>query len=446
MMPAVPASERMAIWFDGLVMGLAFNADSLLAKGFLVAIGLGLLRYLFVIPPALIHRWKSNRRTYDPAYRPTVTALIAAYNEEKVIARTIRSALASDYPIAGVVVVDDGSKDQTYDVVYAEFADDPRVKVVRQENAGKSGALNHALTLTDSEVVVCIDADTILDPQAIGLLVRHFATPRIGAVAGNIRVGNARNVLTQWQALEYTTSQNLDRQAYAELNSITVVPGALGAWRRSALLEVGGFRNDTLAEDMDLTWRIRQAEYRLETEPNALAFTEAPESFKGFFKQRFRWAYGTLQCLVKHRRALGKYGWFGAVALPTLWMFQVVFQALAPLIDLQVVYSLTSWLFSLNANSESAHAQASGTYGALIQVLSLYAIFLGVEFVGGWIAYRLEKQSAKPLAWIFLQRFAYRQVMYGVVYRSLLRALSGGHVGWGKLERKGTVKAASPRR
>jgi len=447
-MPPVPAKDRFAIWFDGLVFSSVFAGEALLAMAFITAIGLGLLRIFFVLPLALRHRQMQASAVYDPAFAPKISALVAAFNEEKVISRTIACLLDSDYPVEEVIVVDDGSTDATFDTVAADYAGNPRVRIVRQDNGGKSSALNHALTLCETEFVVCIDADTQLHKEAIGKLIRHFHNPKVAAVAGNVRVGNTINVLTKWQALEYTTSQNLDRRAYAALNSITVVPGAIGAWRRSAVLEVDGYQPDTLAEDMDVTWRLRRAGYRMENEAMALAFTEAPDTFRGFFRQRFRWAYGTLQCLVKHRRALFHYGWFGSVALPTMWLFQVIFQAIAPLVDVQVLYSLTGWVAALQSthaavnagtSAESSQMALQGATTSLIQVLILYGLFFAVELIAGFVSYWLEGEPPKPLVWLFLQRFAYRQVMYGVIYKSIGRALAGGREGWGKIERKGTV-------
>lgn len=438
-MPATSAREKFAIWMDGWVLRGTFSGEALLARAFGLAIVLGFARIALVVPLAL--RRRRRETSSQPVFTPVrVAVLIAAYNEEKVITRTIQSLLASLYPIAGIVVVDDGSSDGTGDRVEAEFGADLRVRLIRQANGGKASALNCALGLTDAEVAVCVDADTVLDPEAIGRLATHFSDPRIAAVAGNVQVGNVHNLITSWQSVEYTTSQNLDRRAYASLNAVTVVPGAIGAWRVAALREAGGYWADTLAEDMDLTWRLRRLGYRIENEPAAFAYTEAPDTLRGFFKQRFRWAFGTLQCLVKHAGALGRYGWFGAVVLPMLWVFQIGFQALAPLIDLQVAVSLGGWIAGRFSGGES-HAAAQSAQGQLLGVLGLYAIFLAVEFGAGLIAYRLERRSPRPLLGLLLQRFAYRQIMYAVIFKSLLRALTGGREGWGKLERKGTVKA-----
>ncbi len=441
-MPDTLPSERLTILLAKIEFGAVFTADWLLAIGFLAAIWLGFARLALIMPLALIHNFRQKRLIYNPDFKPEVAVIIAAFNEETVIARTIASALGSEYPISEVIVVNDGSTDGTAQAVQEIYGDDPRVKLINRENGGKSAALNQAIRQCRSELYLSVDADTQVDPSALGYLVRHFEDPKVAAVAGNVKVGNQVNILTQWQAVEYTTSQNIDRRAYALLNSITVVPGAIGVWRTEAVQQVGLYVNDTLAEDMDLTWRLRQKGYRLENESLAMAYTEAPESFRSFFKQRFRWAYGTLQCLAKHRRALFHNGFFGWLALPTLWLFQIVFQALAPLVDLQVIYSLCGYVAAFVQHRLHPDAEFSNLPSAsasLMQVGFLYVVFFGAELVSGFIAYRLEREKYGALWWLFLQRFAYRQIMYGVMYRSMIRAIGGNRQGWGKVDRKGTV-------
>lgn len=440
-MPPVPAKDRIQIWIDQVVFKSVYGLQAFLAIAFILGIALGLARIALITPLAWIYELRRKTEIFPPNDL-TVEVTIAAYNESKVIIRTIESVLASTYPVRHVIVVDDGSSDGTGDVVEARFADDPRVQLIRQENTGKAGALNRAIESSDADVLVCVDADTQLKPDAIGYLIRHFGDEAVGAVAGNVRVGNEVNILTKWQSIEYTTSQNLDRRAYALLNAVTVSPGAISAWRRSTLLEVGGYQRDTLAEDMDLTWRVRQRGYEIETESLAIAFTEAPDSIKPFFRQRFRWAYGTLQCLWKHKRALFKYQFFGWLALPSLWVFQVFFQAIAPLVDIQLllsVYGFLSLALDRSASSQE-NSPLAGAQAVMTQTLALYLLFLGVEILAGWLAYRMEKRKARSLGWLFLQRFAYRQIMYAVIYRSLLTALNGVRQGWGKLDRKATVR------
>ena len=441
-MPEISSRDKFTIFLDRMVFGTIFTLDWLLAIGFLLAIWLGFARLGLVTPLALIHHFRKSKTVIPPNYRPSVTVIIAAFNEETVIARTIDSALKSRYPIDEIIVIDDGSTDGTSQAVLDSFEGNPKVRLVTRENGGKSAALNDGIQICRTELILSMDADTQVDQDAIGLLVRHFADDSVAAVAGNVRVGNQVNVLTQWQAVEYTTSQNIDRRAYALLNAITVVPGAIGAWRKSAVEAAGLYVSDTLAEDMDLTWRLRRLGYRLENEPMAFAYTEAPETFRAFFRQRFRWAYGTLQCLWKHRGALFHYGFFGWVALPTLWLFQIVFQAIAPLVDLQLIYSLIGYFIALVEYRLHPTAELSALPAAsssMAQVGFLYAVFFLVELLAGLIAYRLEKERYGALWWLFLQRFAYRQIMYGVVYKSILRALGGNRQGWGKVDRTGSV-------
>jgi poly-beta-1,6 N-acetyl-D-glucosamine synthase len=445
-MPVLSAKERLLVGFDKVVFALAYTFEAALTLAFLAAIFLGLGRIAFILVLALVQSFKVRNVRFNPQYHPTVTALIAAYNEETVIVRTIQSVLASNYPLSEVIVIDDGSSDQTSKVVREAFKDDPRVRLLTQENGGKASALNNGVSSAKGEILFCIDADTQLSTEAVGLLVRHFADERVGAVAGNVKVGNEVNVITKWQAIEYTTSQNLDRRAYSLLNAITVVPGAIGAWRKTTVQSVGGYSSDTLAEDTDLTWRIRQAGWKLETESGARAYTEAPDNFKTFFKQRFRWAFGTLQCLWKHRKATFHHGWFGWVALPTLWIFQVAVQAIAPLVDLQILYSLGTFLMawlSRGLHLKDWQPLPSASH-SLNQVAFLYGLFFTVELVAALIAYRLDRERPRSIGWLFFQRFLYRQIMYGVVYKAFTKAIHGHRQGWGKLARKANVSIPPP--
>ena len=264
---------------------------------FFAAIGLGVLRSLLLIVLSTLRR---RRRPVPVMPPPRVGVVVPAHNEEKVILKTVQALLASDYPNMTIMVVDDGSTDGTLALCRSAFANNPHVQVITQQNAGKSVALNRAIAMLDTETIVAIDADTLLAPDAIGKLVAHLSDPEVGAVSGNAKVGNRNTLLTKWQALEYITSQNLDRKAFEFVNGISVVPGAIGAWRRQAVLDVGGYTTDTLAEDADLTIRLLRAGYRVTYEQDAIAYTEAPQSTRQFVKQRFRWMFGMMQAAVKH--------------------------------------------------------------------------------------------------------------------------------------------------
>ncbi|OWU64734.1 MAG: hypothetical protein CBB60_008305 [Armatimonadetes bacterium Cent15-Ar3] len=432
LMPPISASERKEVGVDRVIFNVAHWGQVVLSTCFIVALLLGFSKAVAVTVLALIERRAEQNRVFDPSFNPTVSVLIAAYNEEKTIANTVKSVLGSHYPVAEVIVIDDGSTDGTSEALIGE----PRAKVIRKENGGKASALNLGFQELKTELVLCIDADTQLDPNAIERMVRHFSDPKVAAVAGNVQVGNVNNMVTAWQAVEYRTSQNLDRRALSRLNAITVIPGAIGVWRRDSVVSVGGYSSDTLAEDMDLTWRLRMAGNRLLTEPGAVAYTEAPESWSALSKQRFRWSYGTFQCLWRFRSALGRHGAFGALVLPVMWVFQIGFQILGPIVDLQILFSLAMALVMPHTKEtiNSAH------WDSLRLMLELYALFFAVEFGSGLIAYRLDRAKPWPLAWLFIQRFAYRQLMYLVMLKAIWRAVTGTRQGWGKLKRTGNVK------
>src|SRR5262249_35741069 len=278
-------------------------------------------------------------------------------------------------------------------------------------NAGKPDALNFGVRHTSSDIVIALDADTVFARDTISKLVRHFDDPKVGAVAGNAKVGNRINLLTRWQALEYITSQNLDRRAFNLLNCVTVVPGAVGAWRRELVDQVGGFNDLTLAEDADLTMSIRKLGYSIAYEDEAVGLTEAPDTLRGFVRQRYRWMYGTLQAAWKHIDALFRlrYGSLGFAALPNIFVFQVLFPLISPVMDLLMLFTIV--LAIVNKVQHPAEASAD----SLRRALFYYAFFVAVEFIAALIAFLLEqKENKRLLVWLFWQRFFYRQLMYYV--------------------------------
>lgn len=405
---------------------------------FIFGIALGLARIFFLGAIALLQKLRRRRpiTTAEPR-EPFVSIIVPAYNEERVIAQTVRSLLSSDYPNFEVIVVDDGSSDRTREVAREHFGDEPRVQLLTQPNLGKAEALNVGWRRARGEIIVALDADTIFMPATIGALVRRFDDPQVGAVAGNAKVGNRINMVTRWQALEYVTAQNLDRRAFTKLNCVFIVSGAVGAWRRDLLELLGGFSSDTLAEDQDLTIRVRKSGYRVEYAEDAVAWTEAPDTVRTLARQRLRWSFGTLQCMWKHRDALfrRRYGALGFVAMPNVWIFQIFFPLISPLIDLTIVWTLfIALLERLGQPAEYASAN-------LNRALFSYLLFFAVDLLASAFAFLLEKREQWSLLWrLFLQRFCYRQVMFYVIIKSTLMALRGVNVGWGKIERKATVE------
>lgn len=434
-MPPVSGNDRMAVRADVAAFLAIASVGYALRWLFFFAIALGIARAVLMTALALLDR--GNRApSGDPSFRPTVSVIIPAYNEEKVIVPSIARVLESDYPGLELIIADDGSKDRTSALVTEHYGNDPRVTLMTLVNGGKASALNRALKRANGEIVIALDADTQFLPDTISKLVRWFSNERIGAVAGNARVGNRINLVTRWQAIEYVTAQNVERRALDALGAITVVPGAVGAWRRSALDAVGGYPEDTLAEDQDLTIAIQRRGWRVAYDVEAIALTEAPETFKALSKQRYRWSFGTLQCLWKHRAVLREgrprgLAWFG---MPQAWLFQILFAAISPLIDLALVISIVGTAIRVHQ-----HGWAQ-TQSDVLRMGIYWVAFVTIDLIAGWIAYRLEPTRQRfPGGLMLMQRFFYRQLMYGVVIRSISAAARGKGVGWGKLERTGTV-------
>jgi peptidoglycan-N-acetylglucosamine deacetylase len=437
-MPPVPRESRWRTWLDGAAFGVLNWSITTIHWLFLLGIVLGIARLLFIGVLATYQHRGNRRIVFDPAYSPSVAVVVPAYNEEKVIVQTIASLLASDQPVPfEIIVVDDGSSDATYRVARETFAGNPRVRVYTKTNRGKPAALNFGVAQTQAEIVVALDADTVFTRETILKLVRHFADPHVGAVAGNAKVGNRINLLTRWQALEYITSQNMDRRAFDVLNCITVVPGAVGAWRRELVERTGGFTDLTLAEDADLTLAIRKLGYAIVYEDEAVALTEVPDTVRGFIGQRYRWMYGTMQAAWKHRDVLFRshYGALGFVALPNVMIFQVLFPLVSPVMDLLLIGSLG--MAVLDYGQHPAQYSPDGLW----RVLFYYALFVTVDYLAAILAFALERgEDWGLLIWLFWQRFFYRQLMYYVAIKSTLTSLQGALVGWGKLERKATVQ------
>jgi cellulose synthase/poly-beta-1,6-N-acetylglucosamine synthase-like glycosyltransferase len=435
-MPSVSASERLFGWVNLVGFQTVNTSNWLLSNLFIIGIVLGLLRLIVIAVLASLEKQQAKRRQFDPAYRPTVSFIVPAYNESKVVDKTINTLLDSTYPEIEIIVIDDGSSDNTYERVLELYGTNPRVHAYTKPNGGKAQALNYGIEQTHAEIIIGMDADTVILPDAAEKLVRHFNDPRVAAVAGNAKVGNRINLLTRWQALEYITGQNLDRRAFALLNCITVVPGAIGAWRRSLVMELGGFSNDTLAEDSDLTLRILHNGFKIEYEEYAIALTEAPDQVKGFLKQRFRWMFGTLQAAWKHINTLmrPKYGMMGIVALPNIFIFQILFPLISPLMDAAAFISIAQIIWQKTQHPLDPIAKDLGI------LVGFYLLFLLVDYATALFAFTLEKNEDWRLTiWLFLQRFSYRQLMYYVAIKSVVTALQGRMVGWGKLERKATV-------
>ncbi|WP_243769812.1 bifunctional polysaccharide deacetylase/glycosyltransferase family 2 protein [Amycolatopsis acidicola] len=397
-------------------------AEDLLTVLMIAAGVLAFARAFLVLVASLVHLRRAPRER-GPGRAP-VTVIVPAYNEEAGIEATIRSVLASTHQVE-VIVVDDGSTDGTAGVVSGLGS--AQVRLIRQRNAGKAAALNTGLAAARTELVVLVDGDTVLDERAVRTLIRPFVDERVGAVSGNAKVANRGGLLGLWQHIEYVIGFNLDRRMYDVFECMPTVPGAVGAFRRSAVLRCGGVPVDTLAEDTDLTMALQRDGWRVLYQPRAIAWTEAPATLGQLWHQRYRWCYGTLQAAWKHRRSVlepGQGGRLGRRGLPYLLLFQVFLPVLAPFVDLAVLFGLLT--------------------GQSAMLLGYWVVFQLLQLIPGFVAFRLDREPVLPLLALPLQQFVYRQLMYLVVLQSVVTAVAGVRLPWQKLHRRGIGELRAP--
>jgi cellulose synthase/poly-beta-1,6-N-acetylglucosamine synthase-like glycosyltransferase/peptidoglycan/xylan/chitin deacetylase (PgdA/CDA1 family) len=441
-MPPLTVWQRVRTIPDSIAFSVLDIIGAFIVMVFFVGDVLMSARLVIVGLFAVIDRLRKPRLQASAGYNPRVAVLIPAYNEEAVIVRTIRSVLNSDYKNLHVIVIDDGSQDRTAEVAAAAYAREiaaGRVQVLTQRNQGKAAALNYALERMNEEIFVGIDADTVIATDAISKLIPHFQDPSIGAMAGNAKVGNRVNLWTRWQALEYITSQNFERRALDLFHVVTVVPGAIGAWRTAPVKAAGGYHLNTVAEDADLTMNLLEQGFKVDYEDRALAFTEAPIDAKCLMRQRFRWSFGILQAVWKHRAAFVRNRAMGLFALPNILIFQMLLPLVSPFIDIMFLAGVVNYLVDRHYHPEAASA-------ASFEKLVVYFLgFLLIDFITSSAAFSLERRhpANKGDGWllfhIWLQRFAYRQVFSLVLFKTLKRAIDGKPFNWDKLERTATM-------
>jgi len=400
--------------------GLAAAVTTTLLK---VALVLALARLLLQVSAARIHaRRTRRRRNQGRRYVGSVSVIVPAYNEAATILATVRSLAANDYPRFEILVVDDGSTDGTADLVRRERL--RGVHVISQPNAGKAAALNTGLAYARGDLMVFVDADTVLASDAIGRVVQPLLDPQVGGVSGNTKVANRRGVLGRLQHLEYVVGFNLDRRLFELGECMPTIPGAIGAFRREALESVGGVSGVTLAEDTDLTMSVIRAGWRVVYEDSAIAWTEAPASLRQLWRQRYRWCYGTMQAMWKHRRSMvqrGPAGRLGRRGLGYLLLFQVLLPLTAPAVDGYAVYGLA--------------------FLPLWQVAAVWLGYTALATLTTAYALHLDRESLRPLWTIVVQQVVYRQLLYLVVVQSLITAVVGARLGWTRVPREGEARA-----
>ena len=416
---AINWNYKLNYWFANTLYWITH----ILAYFFIAFVIMSIARSVYIGLLAIKNYFKSKNKAIIPIsnFNPFVSVLIPAYNEELNILRTIESVLKSTYKNLEIIFVNDGSNDSTLEKVISKYSTHKNIKIITKENGGKASALNVGIENASYEIIICIDSDSQLKNDAIEKLVPFFANEKVGAVAGSVKVGNEINLITRWQSIEYITSQNFDRRAFDELNGITVVPGAIGAFRKKAIIDAGFYTSDTLAEDCDLSIRILKCGYIISNCADALSYTEAPETFKMFLRQRFRWNFGVMQSFWKNKKLCfnPKYKALGMVSLPNVLIFQIILPIFAPFVDIILLWAIINGHFTYAIYS--------------------YFLFMLLDLITSTIAFSFQRENLTKLIWILPQRIIYRQMMYYVLFQALRRAIKGETQSWGKLKRTGNV-------
>jgi cellulose synthase/poly-beta-1,6-N-acetylglucosamine synthase-like glycosyltransferase/peptidoglycan/xylan/chitin deacetylase (PgdA/CDA1 family) len=386
-----------------------------------IALVLTVLRLVIQVWSARRHIRRVRRRRPRRFLGP-VTVIVPAHNEAANIAATVTSLIDSSYPELEVIVVDDGSTDGTAEVVWRLGL--PGVRIVQRPNGGKARALNTGLSYARNDIIVMVDGDTIFEPEAIAELVQPFIDPMVGAISGNTKVANRRGLLGRWQHLEYVIGFNLDRRMFDIGECMPTVPGAIGAFRREALADTGGLSSDTLAEDTDLTMAVLRAGWRVVYAERAVAWTEVPATLRQLWRQRYRWCYGTMQSMWKHRAAVREGGYAGKLGrrgLAYLLLFQVALPLAAPAVDAYAIYG--------------------AIFLPLGKMLLVWCGFMALQLLTAAYALHLDRERYGPLWALPLQQIVYRQLMYLVVVQSTVTALLGNRLRWHRVPRTGSAEA-----
>lgn len=382
-----------------------------------------------VISIALAHRYHSAKPWLARDARAiTATVIIPAYNEELSIANCIAGMAMQTHKALTIIVVDDGSSDGTYAEALRTTADSlVPVKVIRQDNGGKAAALNHGILIAESEVIICVDADSVLEVDAVAKIVEPFANPEVAAVGGNVKIANRNSMIGKQQTIEYLTGFNFQRAAFAELGAVPVVSGALSAFRASDLRAVGGYSSDTLVEDFDITIAIQRREgRRVLYRPDAVAWTEGPLNLRDFIRQRHRWIFGGFQVLRKHRDVIftRREGRIGSIGLP--------YFLIGPWVDVAVSVMFVKTLVVAAVQND-------------LLMLLAYTVIMTILVCGlNMYAARLSNDPKRLALWGVLQIVLYAHLLAFICARAGLHYVRGVKVEWTKLERAGSNAVPPP--
>ena len=386
-----------------------------------------LLRYLFILVTATWNALHSLLLViFDKNatnFHPPVSIIVPAYNEEKLIKQTLKSLINLDYPCFEIIVVDDGSIDFTSRIVekWIGVHGNATIKLVQKPNGGKASALNTGIQLCSYDFVLCVDGDSQLDPQTLKKAIQHLKDPKIGAVAGNVKVLNRDNIWTLLQALEYVEGLNLARASQSFFRLVSIIPGPVGLFRKEALNQVGWYNSDTFAEDCDITLKLLRKGWKIIYEPQAIAHTEAPNKLMPLLKQRYRWTRGILQALSKNR----KFEWKNGGAKAFMWL--LAFESL--------------FLPFLNLFSTLYFVYAALFYGFIYYLVAWWLLLVILDFAIALFAIASEKEEIRLLPYTLLYRIFFVLIIDVCKVFATIEEFLNLHMSWGKLERIGDIKS-----
>jgi len=351
---------------------------------------------------------------------PPISILVPAYNEGIVLERALTSLMQLEYPHFEVLVIDDGSTDDTLEIAARwEGQRGPGLfRVITKPNGGKASALNAGIAHSMYPLIMCMDADSSLEPRTLLEAARHFGNPSVGAVAGNVKVENRGSIVTRLQALEYIEGLNMPRRAQGFIAAVNIVPGPVGMFRREALEEIGGYDEDTFAEDADLTLKMMSAGWRVEYEDQAIAWSEAPESWRDLTQQRYRWTRGILQAIRKRK---------GNFLRPfpdfPLWISTV-----------QLGFEALVWPV-MNVFAHLFFAIVALLFGAGELILYWMVLLTLFDLVAALVTVSMEEESLSLVPMALIYRFVFILFLDVVKMFATMEELFRLDMGWGKLER-----------
>lgn len=405
-----PLLFSLSIFYEGLSLGMSI-LRVVLVWGFTVNFWVVML----FVPMAVYSRQKENYS--KPSVLPFVSVIVPAYNEEKVIASTIKSLMNLSYPKKEIIIVDDGSKDRTLEIARL-FQNS--ITVLHKKNGGKASALNFGTKHARGEIIVIVDADTILEKNALRSMVNGFTTNKnLGAVGGNIKIRNRSNLITWCQSLEYIAGINIVRRAFDIFGTINMVPGAFGAFKKSELLKVNGFNDDTIVEDFDATIRLIKNGVTAQANNNAIAYTEAPQTLGAFCMQRKRWYRGNLQVFVKHIDVLlnPKSSALYNLIFPFMLLSMLVLPSIGMIIVGASIFAILS--------------------GEGLFVLTIFTLFIILQHLQSALAVRLDGESPKVIAYSFFAVVGYKQIVDFLLIKASFDAFLKRKAVWTRVKRIG---------